>query len=280
MVGQQHIKLKQIGEFIGVFSCLLVFSLVGHCQSLEVKKIKSPVKCEGIYKGHLQGVTTNGIDVLYWSWSDVIVKTNLKGEIIDLTPAPYHQGDLCFYNEKIYVAVNLGKFNQPEGQADSWVFVYDGNSLEEIARHPVPEVVHGAGGIEFLNNRFIVVGGLPPGHEGNYLYEYDLDFKFLNRHLLRSGYTFKGIQTATFSNNSWWFGCYGKPRVLILADKQFQVLQQFEFDASLGFIELSREYFLVGRNEFIKGQGYQGRLLMVKIDDEGNFTFDSEMGDD
>ncbi|MDQ3393359.1 MAG: hypothetical protein M3512_04510 [Bacteroidota bacterium] len=238
---------------------------------IDSKLIGPRIACEGVYKGHLQGVATNGSYAIFWSWSDAIVKTGLDGKIIQKVSAPYHQGDLCFYDGKVYVAVNLGKFNEEEGQADSWIFVYDDNSLKEVARHKVKELVHGAGGIAFYNNKFIVVGGLPAGHERNYLYEYDINFNFKKRHLVQSGYTYKGIQTAAFINGDLWFGCYGKPHIVIRTDKQFKNIRQYEFDASLGFIGLTDGNFLVGQNEFTEGEGYRGSLVMVEYGKEGSF---------
>jgi hypothetical protein len=52
----------------------------------------------------------------------------------------------------------------------------------------------------------------------NYAYEYDGDFKFVKRHVLDSGFTLVGIQTAAFANDHWWFGCYGEPKILLKAD--------------------------------------------------------------
>ena len=65
-----------------------------------------------------------------------------------------HHGDLCFHDGKLYVAVNLGKFNDPEGNADSWVYVYDAESLKELARHETQEVLHGAGGIGYPASQY------------------------------------------------------------------------------------------------------------------------------
>ncbi|MCB1085407.1 MAG: hypothetical protein KDM63_00055 [Verrucomicrobiae bacterium] len=67
-----------------------------------------------------------------------------------------HHGDLCFHGGKIFVAVNLGKFNDPKGNADSWVYVYDAANLKELAKHPVPEVFHGAGGMDARDGHFFV----------------------------------------------------------------------------------------------------------------------------
>ena len=56
--------------------------------------------------------------------------------------------------------VSKAKFNRPAGEADSWVYVYDADTLVELAKHRVPEVVHGAGGMAWRDGRFFIVGGL------------------------------------------------------------------------------------------------------------------------
>lgn len=222
--------------------------------------------CEGAYPMHLQGVTTNQKDSIFWSWTDSIAKTDLNGKLLKRIKADNHQGDLCFHEGKIYVAVNLGKFNDPAGRADNWIFVYDANDLALLKKHPVPEVTHGAGGIAFHQGRFIVVGGLPPGVGENYLYEYDPSFKFTKKHILKSGYTLMGIQTAAYAHGSWWFGCYGKPQVLIRTDDNFQILGKWEFDASLGIEGLPNGKLLIGQNSNTKGVGYTGRVIPANID--------------
>jgi hypothetical protein len=167
-----------------------------------------------------------------------LVKTDPSGHVLKQVPAANHHGDLCYLQGKVYVAVNLGKFNQPPGQEDSWIFVYEAETLTEIARHPVPELVHGAGGIATDGKRFLIVGGLPPEVPENYLYEYDLNLKFLKRHTLPSGHTEKGIQTATWAHDSWWFGCYGSPKILLRCSPDLHLLGRWEYDASLGIESL------------------------------------------
>src|SRR5690606_21628017 len=122
---------------------------------------------EGVFPGHLQGICVDDEQAIYWSWTDQLVKTDSEGKIVHQIPVDNHHGDLCYHDGKVYVAVNLGKFNQPAGQADSWVYVYDAAFLEEVGRYPVQEVVHGAGGMVFHNGKFFLVGGLVPGIEEN-----------------------------------------------------------------------------------------------------------------
>jgi hypothetical protein len=236
-----------------------------------------PVACEGKYSGHLQGVCTNNKDAIFWSWTVALVKTDRSGKLLAHATVANHHGDLCFHDGKVFVAVNLGKFNEPEGKADSWIYVYDAETLKELARHPAPEAVHGAGGIGYHAGKFIVVGGLPEGVQENYLYEYDTQFRFQKRHVLPSGYTRLGIQTATFANGAWWFGCYGKPAVLLRTDESFRLNGKWEFDAALGIVSANDGTFLVGRNTGNKTAGYTGGVIAARQDaKEGLVLVDSD----
>ena len=203
------------------------------------------VKCEGDYQHHLQGVCTNRRDAIYWSFTTVLVKTDRDGLVLKQIDVANHHGDLCFHNGKLYVAVNLGKFNDPKGNADSWVYVYNAESLDLIAKHETQEVFHGAGGIGVMDDRFFVVGGLPDGIQENYVYEYDAEFRFVRKHVVTSGWTSLGIQTATFHEGTWWFGCYGTPKVTLKTDSSFRMLGRYEFDCSLGIAGIGRNQLLV-----------------------------------
>lgn len=227
-----------------------------------------PVTSEGRYRRHLQGFCTDQRASIYWCWTDVLVKTDAQGRVLARRDVANHHGDLCYADGRIYVAVNLGKFNQPAGNADSWVYVYDAKNLEELGRHPVPELVHGAGGMAYHDGKFIVVGGLPVDFTENYLYEYDKDFRFLKRHVLASGYTRMGIQTIAWAQGSWWLGCYGSPAILLRADGKFNFTGRWEFNASVGIDRLDDGRFLIATNkEEKKGDGYTGRLMIARRDE-------------
>jgi hypothetical protein len=224
------------------------------------------IDCEGAYPGHLQGVCADPGGGIYWSFTDVLVKTDSEGHILKRASVASHHGDLCFHEGRIYVAVNLGAFNRPAGQADSWVYVYDADTLEEVARQAVPEVVHGAGGMACDGKRLIVVGGLPSGVDENYVYEYDLALAFQKRHVLASGYTLMGIQTAAFADGHWWFGCYGAPKVVLQADEAFEPTGRWNFDASLGIVPLDDARFLIGSNTRKPDRGHVGHLRPALAD--------------
>jgi hypothetical protein len=234
-----------------------------------------PVTCEGSYPHHLQGVCTNDKDSIFWSFTTKLVKTDRTGKVVKQVDVANHHGDLCFHNGRVYVALNLGKFNDPKGNADSWVYVYDASDLSFLAKHKTPEVFHGAGGIAVHDGKFLVVGGLPDAVNENYVYEYDGDFKFVKKHTLTNGHTHLGIQTSTFGDGHWWFGCYGRPKpdtapstppILLKADASLKKVERFEFDCSLGIVPVGDGKFLVARGGSTKDKGHTGRLVLAVPD--------------
>lgn len=234
------------------------------------------VTCEGTYPHHLQGVCTNGNDAIFWCFTTKLVKTDVRGKVVKEVAVANHHGDLCFHKGKVYVAVNLGKFNDPKGNADSRVYAYDAGDLSLLAKHKTPEVFHGAGGIAFHGDKFLVVGGLPQDVKENYAYEYDADFKFVQKHVLASGHTLMGIQTAAFAGGHWWFGCYGDPRILLRADESLRKVERFEFDCSLGIVPVGGGSFLVARGASTKEKGHTGRLELAEPDKERGLKAASE----
>src|SRR3989339_799391 len=128
--------------FLSLASTLNLFSssLLSSLSSLETAKdsviydykLTETIQCEGHYSMHLQGISTDKKSYIYWSFTNELVRTDLKGKILDRIKVVNHHGDLCFNRGKVYVAVNLGKFNEPAGQEDSWVFVYDAANLKEL----------------------------------------------------------------------------------------------------------------------------------------------------
>ncbi|WP_197440971.1 CIA30 family protein [Thalassoglobus neptunius] len=233
------------------------------------------VQCEGTYQRHLQGIC-NDEEAIYWSFTTTLVKTDMKGKFLKKVSVANHHGDLCFHEGKLYVAVNLGKFNAPKGNADSWVYVYDAATLQELTRHETQEVFHGAGGIGYRDEQFFVVGGLPDGVAENYVYEYDSDFKFVKKHVIKSGHTHLGIQTATFAHDRWWFGCYGDPTVLLVTDPKFQMKGRYALDCSLGIVGMSGNRLLVGSGRCEKDKGCTGGGKIAFPDEQAGYKFDQK----
>lgn len=231
----------------------------------QAKAPKSPdsVLCAGKYSGHLQGVCRGSGGKFFWSFTKTLVKTNIQGKIMKKIQVADHHGDVCFANGKIYCAVNFGAFNDPKGNADNWVYVYDSKNLECLAKHPVPEVKHGAGGIAVKSGRFIVVGGLPEGIQENYVYEYDKAFHFKKRHIVKSGWTKLGIQAAAFAQGHWWFGCYGN--VLLKTTPDFKVVGKYNFNCGYGILRGPDNKSLYCADGITGKGGSDGNIKTVKV---------------
>lgn len=220
----------------------------------DLRTIPEKILYSTEYKNHLQGMTTDYQHSLYWSHTTVLVKTDLKGVVLKSVSVPDHHGDLAYHQGKLYVAVNLGQFNEKPGLADSWIYVYEAGDLRFVEKYPVPEVVHGAGGIAIHEDQFMVVGGLPrlAGYDKNFVYEYDARFNLKKIHELESGPTWLGIQTAAWFNGFWYFGCYASeayPNGVVLkagmaANGCLQLVDRYEMDMSYGLIGVQANRFL------------------------------------
>ena len=255
--------MKHILMFITVW---LVMPLLAEKPNPKAKPaIESPasIECEGKYAGHLQGVCRDGNGDFFWSFTKALVKTNPQGKVLKKILVPDHHGDVCFANGKVYCAVNFGAFNHPEGKSDNWVYLYDAHDLKLLAKHKVPHVKHGAGGIAERNGRFIVVGGLPQGVPENYVYEYDGNFKFIKRHVVKSGWTRLGIQAAAFAQGHWWFACYGS--VLLKVTPKFEVVGKYNFNCGYGVLPgPNKKQLYCADGKSVDG-GWDGNLKVIPV---------------
>ncbi len=237
---------------------LLALTFAAACAAQEAPPPE--IVCDGRYPdGHLQGLATNG-EALYWSFTTTLVKTDLQGKLLMVIPVPNHHGDLCVVGGKVYVAWS-NKFNEPG--ADSKVYIYAAEDLKLLEVKSIPEVTFGAGGMDYREERFYLVGGLPEEYEENYVYEYDLDFRFVKRHVLPSGHTNLGIQTACFHDGYWWFGCYGPG--LIKADADLKLLGVYEVSPSIGLIGAGPGRFWMAQHF---GENYQAKLVPMIADEQ------------
>ena len=221
------------------------------------------IVCEGQYPHHLQGIATDG-EAIYWSFTTVLVKTDLDGQVLARAEGPYHHGDLCYHDGRVYVAWS-NHFNKPD--ADSQVWVYDAESLELLEKHMIPVVTYGAGGMDYADGRFYVIGGLPHEIEENYVYEFDAEFNHLKTHVIPSGHTHLGIQTACFHDDRWWFGCYsrdGNPGLLV-CDAEMNLLSMHDVQPSIGLIGWGEGRFLMAKHI---GEKWQAKAVPMVADDE------------
>ncbi|MEN6645420.1 MAG: hypothetical protein ABFE08_23500 [Armatimonadia bacterium] len=231
---------------------------------VPLTELPAEIICDGQYPLHLQGVTGNGKDTLYWSFTNMLVKTDLQGKVLAQVAVPSHHGDLCLAGDKVCVAWS-NKFNTPG--ADSKVYVYDAANLSLLAIRPVPEVTFGAGGLDYQGGHFFVIGGLPKDYNENHVYEYDGEFRYLQTHVLPSGYTNLGIQTACFHDNYWWFGCYtveGK-KGLLKADSNLKLVATYDISPAVGLVGWGEGHFLMAKHF---GEKWHAKLVPMVSDDK------------
>ena len=189
-----------------------------------------------MYRGHVQGADSDGTNI-WWSFTSHIVRTDLNGRILKTVDVGGHHGDLCVRRGILYVAVERGRFNA-SGPAQSFVVSYRADTLEKLKEWPLAETVYGAGGITEMNGSFYVVGGLPPGIEENYVYQYDGDFRIMKKHVLKTGYTRFGIQTISYDDEKFLLGFYGddaRPAGTFICKDDFLSFSMAVPDCSTGF---------------------------------------------
>lgn len=227
-----------------------------------VAELPKRIVCEGDYGGHLQGLATDG-ESIYWSFTVAVVKTDLTGKILVSRTAPSHQGDLCYKDGVVYVAVNRGKFNT-EARGVSQVTAYDAKTLEPLWTKPLPDMPHGAGGMTWKGDRFYIIGGLPLRHEKNYVYEYTSDLTFVKRHDLGTGFTWMGIQTAAHEDDTFYFGIYGSkgdPSGVLACPDDLSSYARYTGGGSVGIIKLDGAYYLGGTGRDKKTKRNTGHIV-------------------
>jgi len=64
----------------------------------------------------------------------------------------------------------------------------------------------------------------------------------------------------------WWFGCYGKPSVLLKTDESFKLVGKYTFDCALGIVGLADGGFLVARGRSLPGKKYTASLFVADAD--------------
>ncbi len=226
---------------------------------------KNGIVCEGDYNGHVQGIVSDG-SYIYWSWTSQLAKTDMTGKVLKVIDVCWHHGDLCLHDGKLYVAVNQGKFNQ-EAKAKNDVYVYNAADLTYITKYPVPELRHGAGGMDWYDGHFYVVGGLPKGYEHNFVYKYDEQFRFIDRYVIPSGYTKLGIQTACFAKDTWFFGTYSGTTLICSADLKYKGFSRAHTSLGLTYLPDGRFLYAVGFREENAGRKRErGKVFYTTLD--------------
>lgn len=252
------------------------------------------IKCEGSWSGHLQGVTFDGKDKLYWVFNRHLVQTGVNGKLLNATMLKReggkadHGGSPCYANGFIYVPYCGSGFNKELNGNPSYNFVqvYDEKDLSLVKSYAVPEVVYGAGAIAFASGNFFITGGRPAGMPGNTVYEYSPEFKLLKKHHLEFN-SDRGIQSMTFDGKNFWFGCYSvRSGAAYRTGRDFKVNGYYNFSGAYGMVPLNdRKIFLAAPDNSRKSGGrasvadlgkMQKTVARLELDKDGRIFYNGE----
>ncbi|MFP4502694.1 MAG: hypothetical protein ACLFTT_17000 [Candidatus Hydrogenedentota bacterium] len=239
-------------------------SLVALLLLLGLPSLAHQIHCPGAYDGHLQGIAVDAQGNIYWSFTTTLVKTDAAGTRLQETAVPAHHGDLWVQGKQVYAAVNHRASTKAFGKRDSWIYAYSIDDLALVWKKELPEVAYGAGGLTMRDGHFFVVSGrLPKHYTVNYVYEYDADGTFIERHVLESGHTFLGIQTIAYTDGTWWCGSYGSPPETIRAGGNLTFEERFPCDCSLGIAPRPDNGFYIARGGRNADRKHVGWVITV-----------------
>ena len=242
----------------------VLFTILG---TLTCLSATDKIVCPGKHKRHLQGIASCD-NKIYWSYTTKIICTDMSGKFINMVDAPSHQGDLCIADDKVYVAVNLGKFNKLN-KADNYVYVFDKN-LNFIEKIKINEMLCGLGGMEYYNGSFYLVGGGDPSEPTFRIGKYSKDFKLEKMYYIPNGNSRLGVQTICYAYGKFWLGLYLQPNCkdgLWEMDTDFNIVKKHNLGGSVGIVATNKNdrEFIIARAMYLKQDTFAKCTANAKI---------------
>ena len=209
---------------------LLLFVLLGTAFAEEIRRPEE-------YRYHLQGTASDG-NSIFWTFTDVLVKTDMQGNLVKEIQVPSHHGDCCVEGGKLYVSTHM---NWPRKDATSWIYVYDCADLAFVTKYPLAEYdQRGVDGITFHDGHFYICIGKDPKDMTpfNLVIRTTPDFQIVQK-IEVPGTTVYGIQTLNWAGGFFWCGNYGRENTHTQQwDRDFKAVVDHRLDLSTGCIPL------------------------------------------
>lgn len=218
-------------KFCTMMLALTLFCLTAFCSFCHAVEFR----CEGEYPHHLQGFASDG-ESIYWSFTSVLMKSDMNGKKIKEIPVPTHHGDCCVHEGKLYVATHLA---WPAKVRTSWIYIYDCEDLTLLDRVRIEEVDYdGVDGITYCDGHFYVCIGKDPDNprEFNLIFKMTEDFKLVEK-LQVPGKTTYGVQACGWSNGFFWLGTYSNLGT-IQCDKNMKWVANHSINGNVGIFEI------------------------------------------
>ncbi len=143
----------------------------------ELREIRSePGACDQAL-GHVQGIACDE-NAIYAVFANLVCKFDWTGKLIKSTEAPFHAGDPCVANDKLYVSMST--------ESAEALFEYDLDL--NLTRKLKLEKCPGGDGVAFLNGKFYVGGpSSDKPHLDNYVLVYDENFNLIDENYINYG---------------------------------------------------------------------------------------------
>jgi len=219
--------------------CLLSFLL-----TFTITLVDS-IDCDSTYNYHLQGFAIHG-ERIYWSFGEVLVKTNRAGDKQDVNEVSMHHGGLTYYNGDIYVAGS--------GAAGQNIMVYDTTDLSFVTNHAIG---FSSDGINYHADTFAVVVNA-------FVYLYNTGFEYDTSYNV--GFDCgTGIQNICNINNAWYIGTYVANYGLVELDEKFFKKQRHPQSGAHGIGLWNTDTLALGQSTGSENN-WGGRIYLYIID--------------
>lgn len=217
---------------------LLILTALCAALLLQGKIIGNP---QTAYPYHLQGITADETGI-YWSFTNILVKTDYKGKVLKETGLPnLHGGDMCFDGNDVFVGVLIRnpKLIAANGNSPAAVYRYSRDlKLKKI--HTLP-IKCGIDGIAFYKGRFYIAPdtGRKP-HKVSRIMVFDRNFKFLKEEEIRTDTMKKwGAQTLTVVNGRILAAFYDNGKESPLIDPEtLEITGALKLRPSVGLVKI------------------------------------------
>ena len=224
---------RPFGTFAGFVICVVAFCAVASAD-FPVPPNWEPILTRpgalAMRSGHVQGfcVTSNAI---YATLHDGLYKFDWYGRLLMHVSADKHQGDICYWNGKLYTAVCIPKDVPKRGRIDVWD--------ENLKKIGTTEFVRSADGIACIDGVLYV--GLGPARDpakpfrGNYFGKFDAETlqPLCEPFLVDHGYDVcAGVQNIATDGERLYINFYTPEEnypCFFVFDKDFKVLQSHVF---------------------------------------------------
>lgn len=183
---------------------------------------------------HLQGVDTDGVDKVWWSFTTKLMISNMTDntEILNIT-TDTHEGDIAVCDDKLFVPWTDGSFI--EG-AYTTMRVYNATNLTLIEEVNITEYINfGAGGVACDGENIYVVESCGAAtsnkYQDNYVYVFNQSnvSQYIEKHkvLVPGDHIWYCTQTITEHNGDFLLGGYDYDYELIRLNSTFDFVENY-----------------------------------------------------